>query len=94
MRSIRSRWGAEGRIKKGKICRKKKRGFGVEFVSPKFGGKMGAIVGQTPKDLDALRVRGYGTWNELEGASMTVAIGGKLTTPSQYVGSLIIAFFF
>ena len=35
-----------GKIKKGKICRRKKRKFGGEFLSPKFGGKMAAIVGQ------------------------------------------------
>lgn len=35
-----------GKIKKGKICRRKKREFRWEFLSPKFGGKMAAIVGQ------------------------------------------------
>lgn len=47
MASIRSREGEGGRIKKGKIGRRrKKREIWREVVSPKFGGKMAAIVGQ------------------------------------------------
>lgn len=45
MASISRRRGG-GRIKNGKICRRKKREFGAEFLSPKLRGKMAAIVGQ------------------------------------------------